>query len=81
MVDSLRTDIDAIPTDGTPVLIGTLKGEILISRFIKPTRDHPRGRWPGIASTDWPIAWAHVPSHPYFSETRRVLSSGEKVKP
>ena len=81
MTTQLRTDIDAIPTDGRVVIIGTMAGEIFMSRYIAPDKHNPQGRWPGLATTQWPIAWAEVPGHPYFPDNAKLLMSGEKVKP
>lgn len=78
MTTQLRTDVEAIPMDGRVILIGTLKGEVFMSRYIAPTTQSPNGRWPGLATTEWPIAWADVPAHPYFP-TKPIIS-GEKVK-
>lgn len=80
MTDQLRTDIENIPTDGTRVLVGTLAGEVFISRYIAPDSHNPNGRWPGIATNSWPVVWAPIPRHPYAPETK-ILMTGEKVKP
>lgn len=72
---TLRTDVDAIPTDGTAVLVGTLNGEVFISRFIPGNKFHPNGRWQNMASDSWPIAWAPVPDHPYFPGNTKPLVS------
>jgi hypothetical protein len=66
MTLTLRTDVENIPTDGRRVIVGTIKGEVLFSHFIPPTKHHPGGRWHVLASTDWPVAWCDVPQHPYF---------------
>lgn len=79
MAEQLRTDIENLPTDGTPCLVGTIKGEVLISKYVAPTLHCPTGRWAGMASSDWPVVWAPVPAHP-FAAARRVLLSGERVK-
>lgn len=73
MTDTLRTDIENLPMDGGAYLVGNMKGEVLISRYVHP------GRWSGLASTDWPVCWAPVPAHPYAPA--KVLVSGERVKP
>jgi hypothetical protein len=67
---TLRTDVDQIPTDGRRVIVGTIKGDVLISHFIPPTKHHPGGRWHMLASTDWPVAWDDLPDHPYFPTSR-----------
>lgn len=77
----LRTDVENIPLDGRHVIIGTMKGEVFISRHIVADSHNPHGRWPGLATTDWPIAWAEIPTHPYFPEGSKALISGEKAKP
>lgn len=64
----LRTDIDQVPLDGRRVLVGTIKGDVLISYYVKPNFHHPAGRWSGLASTDWPVAWSPLPEHPYFPQ-------------
>lgn len=75
-MQNLRTDIENLPMDGRPVIIGTAAGEIFISRYVTPTKQNPNGRWPGLASTGWPVAWGPLPSHPYYPQCK-VLISGE----
>lgn len=69
----LRTDIEAIPMDGTVVLVGSVAGEVFTSRFLKPNKYHPKGHWQNMASYEWPIAWAPMPVHPYFPENSKSL--------
>jgi hypothetical protein len=76
---TLRTDIDQLPLDGSHVLVGTLRGEVLISRYVAANKHHPAGRWSGLASTDWPVAWLEIPAHPYAPT--KPLASGEIAKP
>lgn len=81
MTTQLRTDIEAIPLDGRVIIIGTMAGEIFMSRFLPPDKLHrPQGRWSGLNHGSWPIAWAEVPGHPYFPDNAKPLMSGEKVK-
>lgn len=80
-MNTLRTDIENLPLDGRHVIVGTMKGEVFISRFTPADKWNPAGRWVGMASTDWPVAWAEVPGHPYFPDATRPLLSGERVKP
>lgn len=78
-MSALRTDIENIPTDGTRVLIGTMDGEILISYFRAADKWAPNGKWNGLSSTGWPIAWAPIPTHPYFPDKSKPLLSGERA--
>lgn len=75
-MDMLRTDIENIPMDGRPVIIGTDTGCVFVSKYVKPTPQCPAGRWPGLATTSWPVAWMDLPGHPYYPECK-VLISGE----
>lgn len=80
MTHTLRTDIENLPMDGRHVIIGTMKGEVFLSRFIAPTSSSSKGRWPGLSPEDWPVAWLDVPTHPYFPDTTRPLLNGERAK-
>ena len=81
MTTQLRTDIENVPTDGSVVIIGTLAGEIFMSRFLAPDKHKPQGRWSGLNAGSWPVAWAEVPTHPYFPDATKPLVTPEKVKP
>lgn len=81
MTTQLRTDIENMPTDGSVVIIGTMAGEVLFSRFMPPNKWHPGGRWQNLASGSWPVAWAEVPTHPYFPDASKPLVTPDKVTP
>lgn len=76
----LRTDIDQVPLDGSRVIIGTMDGTILISRFCAPNEWHPAGRWVGLASYEWPVVWLEIPNHPYCPGASKALLSGGVAK-
>jgi len=69
----MRTDIENMPTD-QPILVGTMAGEVFISRLLSS------GRWSNMATGSWPIAWDDVPAHPYFPDATRALVTPNKTE-
>lgn len=59
-------DISAAPVDGSKVILASICGKVITSKWLDPSdkERRPVGRWEFFSTNDKPVAWQPYPTHP-----------------